>query len=164
MVIAIRDAIRHLDPGVPVDRIGTMAQALSETVALPRFRSLLMTVFATAALLLAAVGIYGVLAYSVAQRAQEIGVRMALGATVHDVLRLVIGQGSRLAVVGLALGVIGALGLTRVLKGMLFGVTASDAVTFVSAVLVLGGVAVAASLIPALRAVRIAPAITLRDE
>jgi putative ABC transport system permease protein len=164
MVSAIRDAIRHLDPGVPVDRISTMAQALSDSVALPRFRSLLMTVFAMAALLLAAIGIYGVLAYSVAQRAQEIGVRMALGATVHDVLKLVIGQGSRLAAVGIALGLTGALGLTRVLKQMLFGVTASDTVTLVSAALILGGVAVAASLIPALRAARIAPSATLREE
>jgi putative ABC transport system permease protein len=163
-VSAIRDEIRRLDPGVPVDRISTMAQALSDSVALPRFRSLLMTVFAMAALLLAAIGIYGVLAYSVAQRAQEIAVRMALGATVRDVLRLVIGQGSRLAVVGIALGLTEALGLTRVLKQMLFGVSTSDAVTFVIAPLVLGGVAIAASLIPALRAVRIAPASTLRGE
>jgi hypothetical protein len=99
-------------------------------VALPRFRSLLMSLFAATALLLAAVGIYGVTAYSVAQRTQEIGVRIALGATASGVLRLVIGQGGRLASVGIALGLIGAIALTRVLERMLFGVSASDTLTF----------------------------------
>ena len=164
MTSAIRSQIRQLDPGVPVDRIGTMAQALSDSVALPRFRSLIMTAFATAALLLAAVGIYGVLAYSVARRKHELGVRMALGATSRDVIMLVVGQGSRLALVGIGLGVVGALGLTRVLKQMLFGVAASDAVTFTSAALVLGAVATTASLVPALRAARVVLSIALRHE
>jgi putative ABC transport system permease protein len=159
----IRREIRGLDSNVPVDRIGTMGQVLSESVALPRFRSLLMTVFATTALLLAAIGIYGVIAYSVAQRTQELGVRMALGATRSRVLTLVIGQGSRLAILGIALGLAGAFGLTRILKKMLFGITPSDTVTFVATALLLGAVAIAASLIPALRAARIDP-VTLRHE
>ncbi|MEX2263379.1 MAG: ABC transporter permease [Bryobacteraceae bacterium] len=161
---AVRQEIRSLDPGVPIDRVGTMSQALSESVSLPRFRSLLMTVFAATALLLAAIGIYGVIAYSVAQRTQEIGVRMALGATPAGVLRLVIGQGGRLAFVGIALGLAGAFGLTRVLEKMLFGVSASDTVTFASAALVLGAVAIVASLIPALRAARVDPLTALRHD
>jgi putative ABC transport system permease protein len=161
---AIREEIRRIDPVVPVDRISTLAQSTAESVALPRFRSLLMTLFAATALLLAAIGIYGVVAYSVAQRTQEIGVRMALGASASAVLRMVIGQGGRLAAMGIALGVIGAIALTRFLEGLLFGVSASDTVTFAGTALVLGAVAVFASLIPAWRAARIDPVTALRQE
>jgi ABC-type antimicrobial peptide transport system permease subunit len=147
-----------------VDRISTLAQSTAESVALPRFRSLLMTFFAATALLLAAVGIYGVVAYSVAQRTQEIGVRMALGATVSGVLQLVIGQGGRLASVGIAVGLAGSFALTRVLEKMLFGIGSYDALTFAGAALVLGAVAVFASLIPALRAARVDPVTALRQE
>jgi putative ABC transport system permease protein len=161
---AVREEIRNLDPNVPVDRVGTMAQALAESLSLPRFRSFLMGVFAVTALLLAAIGIYGVIAYSVTQRSQEIGVRMALGATRSGIVRLVVGQGSRLAIVGLVLGLAGAVGLTRFLEKMLFGVTASDTVTFASAAIVLGAVAIVASLIPALRAAGIDPVTALRQE
>ncbi|MEX2263378.1 MAG: ABC transporter permease [Bryobacteraceae bacterium] len=164
LAAAVRREIHGLDPNVPVDRVDTMARALAESVALPRFRSLLMAVFAATALLLAAIGIYGVIAYSVAQRTQEIGVRMALGATPGGVLRLVIGQGGRLAFVGIALGLAGAFGVTRVLEKMLFGVSASDTVTFASAALVLGAVAIVASLIPALRAARVDPLTALRHD
>ena len=156
--------VRAVDPGVPVDRVGTPAQALSGSVAVPRFRSLLMDVFAATALLLAAIGIYSVIAYSVAQRTQEIGIRMALGATPPGVLGLVISQGGRLASVGIALVLAGAFALTRVLQNMLFGVTASDTVTFASAGLVLRAVSVVASLIPAWRAARIDPITALRQE
>jgi ABC-type antimicrobial peptide transport system permease subunit len=123
-----------------------------------------MAIFALAALALAAVGIYGVLAYSVERRTQEIGIRMALGATPTGVLRLVIGQGSRLTSVGIVLGLAGAFALTRVLQKMLFGVTASDTVTFAGAALLLGTVAVVASVIPAWRAARIDPVTALRQE
>jgi putative ABC transport system permease protein len=161
---AVRQEIRGLDPNVPVDRLGTMAQAFAESVSLPRFRSFLMGVFAATALLLAAIGIYGVIAYSVVQRRQEIGVRMALGATRSGVVRLVVGQGSRLAIIGIGLGLAGAVGLARFLEKMLFGVTASDTVTFAGAALVLGAVAIVASLIPALRAAGIDPVTALREE
>jgi putative ABC transport system permease protein len=164
LAAAVRREIHRLDPNVPVDRVGTMADALADSVALPRFRSLLMAVFAGSVLLLAAIGIYGVIGYSVAQRTQEIGLRMALGATPAAVLRLVLGQGSRMVLLGIALGLTGALGLTRVLRRMLFGVTASDTMTFAGAALVLGAVAVLASLIPALRAARIDPVTALRQE
>jgi putative ABC transport system permease protein len=164
LISAVRTEIRELDPDVPVARVSTMAEALSESVSLPRFRALLMAIFAATALMLAAIGIYGVIAYSVAQRTQEIGVRMALGATAPSVLRLVVGQGSRLAFVGISFGLAGAFGLTRVLKKMLFGVTSSDPLTFAAVVLILGAVAVMASLIPALRAARVDPMTALRHE
>jgi putative ABC transport system permease protein len=161
---AVRREIHSLDANVPVDRVGTMAQALSESVSLPRFRSLLMGIFAAAALMLAAIGIYGVIAYSVAQRTQEIGVRMALGATPPGVLRLVISQAGSLTSVGIALGLIGAFAVIRLLKKMLLGVSASDPVTFAGTALLLGAVAVVASLIPALRAARVDPVTALRHE
>ncbi|MGH9627947.1 MAG: FtsX-like permease family protein [Bryobacteraceae bacterium] len=164
LAAAVRREIHSFDPNVPADFVGTMADALADSVTLPRFRSLLMAAFAVSALLLSAIGIYGVIAYSVAQRTQEIGVRMALGATPPRVLRLVIGQGGRLASIGIVLGLAGAFGLTGVLEKMLFGITASDTVTFVATVLVLGAVAVVASFVPALRAARVDPVTALRHE
>jgi putative ABC transport system permease protein len=160
----IQAEIRAIDPNVPLARAGSMEEALHESVALPQFRTTAMAVFALSALALAAVGIYGVLAYSVERRTQEIGVRMALGATSAAVLRLVLGQGSRLASVGIGLGLVGALALTRVLKEMLFGVTTSDTVTFAAAAFVLGTVAAVATLVPAWRAARVDPITALRRE
>jgi putative ABC transport system permease protein len=164
LAATLRREIHSLDPNVTVDRVGTMAQALADSVTLPRFRSLLMAVFAASALLLSAIGIYSVIAYSVAQRTQEIGIRMALGATPSGVLRLVIGQASRLAMVGIALGVAGSFGLAGVLKGMLYGVSPSDPATLAGAVIVLGAVAIVASLAPALRAARIDPITAVRQK
>jgi ABC-type antimicrobial peptide transport system permease subunit len=164
LTATVRAEIRSLDPGVPVDRIGTMAGALSESIALSRFRSFLMAVFAITALLLAAIGIYGVVAYSVARRTREIGVRMALGATPSGVIALIVRQGSRPVVVGMALGLAGAFALTRALEGMLFGVTASDPLTFAGGTVALSAVAVVACLVPALRASRIDPLMALRHE
>ncbi|MBI2690087.1 MAG: ABC transporter permease [Acidobacteria bacterium] len=161
---SVRAEIRAVDPAIPIARAGTMAEALSESVALPRFRSLLMTVFATVALLLAAIGIYGVVAYSVTQRTQEIGVRMALGASGANVLQLVVGQGGRLALIGVVLGLIGAAAVTKVMKKLLFQIEPADTTTFAAAAVVLGTVALAASLLPALRAARINPVVALRNE
>jgi len=160
----IQAQIRAIDPDVPVARVGSMKDALRESVALPQFRTTAMAIFALSALVLAAVGIYGVLAYTVERRTQEIGIRLALGATPTGVLRLVVGQGSCLTMIGIAFGLLGAFGLTRVLQNMLFGVTASDTVAFVGAALVLGTVALAATFIPAWRAAHIDPLAALRQE
>jgi predicted permease len=164
LVPAVRQALHGLDPDVPVDRVGSMAETLTASLSLPRFRSLLMAVFAVTALLLAGIGIYGVIAYSVAQRRQEIGVRMALGATRANVLTLIIGQGSRLTLLGIAAGLAGAFVLATFLRTMLFGITPSDTVTFAGVALILGAVAIVASLIPALRASRIDPVTALRQD
>jgi putative ABC transport system permease protein len=163
-IAAVRQAIRALDPNVPVDRVGTMADAMSQSVSLSRFRSLLMTAFAATALLLAAIGIYGVVAYAVAKRTKEIGLRMALGATPSGVVAMVASQASRPIAAGIAGGLIGAFLLTRVLETMLFGVTTSDPMTFVGAVAVLSAVATAACFVPAFRASRIDPLVALRNE
>lgn len=161
---AVRQELRSVDPGVPIDRIGTLDRVMSQSVSLPRFRSLLMAVFATVALLLAALGIYSVIAYSVAQRTREIGLRMALGATPSGMLAMVVGQAASLAIVGVGVGLAGAFGLARVLEGMLFGVTSSDATTFIGAALLLGAVAVLSSFVPALVAARTDPIRALRTE
>jgi predicted permease len=161
---AVEADIRAIDPNVPVATAGSMEEALRESVALPQFRTTAMALFAILALALAAVGIYGVLAYSVERRTQEIGIRVALGATPGRVLGLVIAQGSRLTGVGIVLGLVGAFALTRVLRSMLFGVSPSDTVTFASAALVLSTVALVATVMPAWRAARIDPIAALRQE
>jgi putative ABC transport system permease protein len=156
--------IRRLEPNVIVSEASTMDEAISDSVAQPRFRTTLIGAFALLALLLAAVGIYGVIAYSVSQRTQEIGVRMALGARRADVLAMILGEGAILAAIGIAIGLAGALALTRLLAGLLFTVKPTDPVTFVAVSLLLAVVSVAAGFLPAQRATRIDPLTALRWE
>jgi putative ABC transport system permease protein len=158
----LRRAVQAVDPDAVVGSVVTLEQAMSSAVAQPRFRTLLLTAFAAVALLLAAIGIYGVIAYSVAQRRHEIGVRMALGARRSAVVRLIVGQGASLALAGIGLGLAGAIALSRLLANQLFEVSATDPVTFLLVPLLLGGVALAASLIPARRAARIDPHAALK--
>ena len=164
MAEAIRNAVRTMDKTLPVDNVRTMDQRLSDSVAEPRFRTLLLAAFALLALTLAAVGVYGVMSHMVAQRTREIGVRMALGAQRCSVLAMVIGQGMKVTALGVAIGVCGSFGLTRVLKTFLFHVAPTDPSIFVLAGVVLAGVAVAACYIPARRAARIDPIVALRCE
>lgn len=160
----VRAVMRELDASLPVARLQTMEQNVAETVRRPRFLTLLLGVFAALALALAAVGTYGVLSYSVAERSHEFGIRMAMGAQTGDVLAMVLKSGLALAGAGLVLGVAGAVGATRLMRTLLFGVSATDATTFLVAPVVLAAVAVAACLIPAQRATRVHPAVVLREE
>ncbi|HYW43783.1 MAG TPA: ABC transporter permease [Bryobacteraceae bacterium] len=161
---ALRRNIQSIDPGVTLAQIGTMEQALALSVSQPRFDTMLLVLFAGIALLLAAVGVYGLIAYSVAQRTHEIGVRMALGAAQGDVQRMVVRQGASLAAVGIVLGLGGALALTRLLQTMLFGIGITDPLTFAAAPSGLMLVVLLAIYVPALRATRISPVVALRYE
>jgi predicted permease len=160
----IRQAIHELDPNQPLRSVATLSGVLSESIARDRFFTLLFGIFGGLALVLAAVGIYGVLAYSVGQRTREIGVRMALGARSADVLRMVVGGGMLLVGVGVVLGTIAALLLTRVLQSELYGISATDPLTFAAALGFLGAVALLASYVPARRATRVDPTVALRAE
>ena len=160
---AFRETIRAINGDVPV-RASTMSDALSISVATPRFRTLLIGAFAALALALAIAGVYGVMAYAVSRRTAEIGVRMAMGAASSDILRLVMGQGLRLALAGIALGCLMAYGLARLLRGMLFGVGPADPVVFALVPLALIVTAAAATAIPAWRASRIDPTTALRAD
>ncbi len=164
VVSAIRAQVLQIDPEQPIAEIKSMDEALDEFVAQPRFNMVLLAMFAGLALVLAAVGIYGIMAYSVTQRTHEIGVRMALGARRQDVLRLVLTQAIRLAAVGLAMGLIAAFVATRVLATMLYGTTSTDPATFVLISVLLCGVAVIASYVPARRATKVDPMVALRYE
>jgi len=161
---AARNVIRTLDSEQPVADVRTMESLIGASVARARFNTLLLTVFAVVALLLAGVGIYGVMAYSVAQRTHEIGVRMALGARASDVLRLVVKRGMTLALGGVAIGVAASLALTWLMKTLLFNVSATDPLTFVGIPLLLALVALLACLIPAWRAAKVDPMVALRYE
>ncbi|MBI4905192.1 MAG: ABC transporter permease [Acidobacteria bacterium] len=161
---ALRRDIQSIDPGVTLAQIGTMERALNLSMSRPRFNTGLLTLFAGIALLLAAIGIYGLIAYSVAQRTREIGVRMALGAARGDVMRMVVRQGVSLAAIGIMVGLGGAFILTRLLKAMLFGIGVKDALTFVAATVGIMLVVLLATFVPALRATRISPVVALRHE
>jgi len=160
----LRDELHQLDAGLPLAGVATMDQLLGKSISSSRFTMLLLGVFAAFALVLAAVGIYGLIAYSVTQRTQELGVRMAMGAQTRDVLRLVLMQGARLVLLGAALGLLAALGLSRLLTSLLFGVGALDPLTILTVPAFLALVALAACYIPARRATRVDPLVALRYE
>jgi len=161
---AIRGEIAALDPQVPLSNVATMDEVVSASVANQRFSALLFALFGGIALLLAAVGIYGVISYGVAQRTHEIGIRVALGAGRTEVLRLIVGEAMRPALFGAAVGLAVAVGLTRLLTRLLFGVRPSDPPTFGAVLLILFAVALLASYIPARRATRVDPTVALRYE
>jgi ABC-type antimicrobial peptide transport system permease subunit len=161
---AVRRAVLELDAQQPIYDVKTMREVMAENVSDRRFSLLLLGTFAGLALLLAAVGIYGVMSYSVVQRTREIGIRMALGARQNSVLWLVVGQGARLALVGVGIGLVVALGVSRALDSLVYGMSATDPLTYALVALGLGGVAVVASWLPARRAMRVDPAVSLRAE
>ena len=161
---AVRQEIAALDRGVPVYQVATMDQLLSSSLATQRFNLFLLVLFAAVALGLAAIGIYGVLAFSVSRRTHEIGIRLALGACPGDVLRLVVRQGMQLVITGIALGIAGALALTRLMASMLYGVSATDPATFILVSVLLVMVALIACCVPARRAMRVDPMAALRME
>jgi putative ABC transport system permease protein len=161
---AVRHAIESVDPNQPATEIRTMNEFLTAAVAQRRLSMLLLGGFAAIATILAAIGIYGVMAYAVTQRSHEIGIRMALGAEPADVLRMVVLDGMRLAVIGLFLGIVGSTLAVRYLESQLYGVKATDPATFVGVVLLLAAVAVAACYFPARRATKVDPLTALRYE
>jgi putative ABC transport system permease protein len=160
----LRATVRELDPNVPVSDVAAMDHVLSSAMARPRFAAILLTAFSAVAMMLGAIGIYGVIAYAVSQRTREIGVRMALGATPRDALWMVLRRGVWLTIAGLVVGTVAALGATRLLGGLLYGVSPTDPVTFAGVAVMLAGVAVLACYIPARRATRVDPAMALRAE
>jgi len=164
MASAVRSQVVALNKDQAVFNVRTMEQIVARSVAARRFFMLLLTVFSVVALALASLGIYGLMSYAVAQRAREIGVRMALGAQASDVLKLVIGQGMMLALVGVALGLVASVALTRTMKDLLFGVRATEPATFVAIALLGTLVALLACWIPARQATKVDPMIALRNE
>ncbi|MCA1559970.1 MAG: ABC transporter permease, partial [Acidobacteria bacterium] len=164
IVNAVAAIVREQDPNLAVGDVQTMGEVVANSVAQRRLMTLLLATFAGAALLLAAVGIYGVIAYSVTQRTQEIGIRMALGARQGDVLRMIVGHAMTLAAAGILIGGVGALLLTRLMTGLLFDIQPADPLTFGAVATVLAGVAALASYIPGRRATQVDPVIALRAE
>ena len=160
----VKKALAQIEPNQPVSGVRTMEQVVAGSMGARRFIMVLLTTFALLALVLAAVGIAGVVSYSVAQRTQEIGVRMALGARPLDVMSLVVGGSMAWALGGIALGLCASFGLTRVLAGVLYGVTPTDPVVLASVTTLLVAVAVAASYLPARQAARVDPVVALRSE
>jgi len=164
LIPSVRETVRQIDKAQPIAEVREMKQIISEVAAQPRFNTLLLSLFAGVALLLAAAGIYGVMSYSVTQRTHEIGLRMALGAQTSDVIRLIVGQCIKLTIVGLALGLAGSYAMTRVMATLLYGVSPTDPSTFAGCALLLVVVALLACYLPARRATKVDPLIALRYE
>jgi ABC-type antimicrobial peptide transport system permease subunit len=156
--------LREVDPLVPMPTLEPLSSRVETAVALPKLYAKMVTLFATAALLLAALGVYGVMSYGVTQRQREIGVRLALGAEPSGIRRMVLGQSGRLALIGLVVGTAGALALGQLMGKLLFGVTRFDMPTLVSVPIVLGVVTIVASWIPARRAMQLDPLSAIREE
>ncbi|HEX8143168.1 MAG TPA: ABC transporter permease [Pyrinomonadaceae bacterium] len=161
---AVRREVQAIDASQPVFNVNTMEQVLADSLASQRLSMLLLSIFASVALILAAVGIYGVLSYTVVQRTHEIGIRMALGARVQDVFKLVVGQAMTMVLIGIGLGLVGAFAITRVMASLLYGVSATDPLTFGLVSLLLAAIALIACLIPARRATKVDPMVALRYE
>jgi len=159
---AIRQAVHSIDKDLPVTDVRSFRDALGQSISRERFRTFLLGSFSAIALALAAVGVFGVISYSASQRTHEIGIRMALGAQRRDVLHLILGQGAKLALLGLGIGVVLAFLLTRFIASLLYSVSATDPLTFGAVAIVLLGVAVTACYIPARRATRVDPMVALR--
>ena len=161
---AARGAVQSLDRDLPVYDAFTLESMVDRALGQPRFYVLLLSIFAALAVVLAVVGIYGVIAYTVQQRTREIGIRIALGASRERVVGMVVRRGLALAILGIALGTVGSYALTRVLRTLLFGVSARDPMTFVAVAALLGGVALVASWVPARRAARVDPLTAMRAD
>jgi putative ABC transport system permease protein len=161
---AVRQQLRSLDPEQPIYAVKTMEQYVSAAMAQPELRAVLLAVFAGIALVLAAVGTYGVMAFLVAERRHEIGIRLALGAEPRAVLRMVVGYGIILTLAGLGIGLAGATALARILSGLLYGMSATDPMTFVALAVSLGVVSLVAAYVPARRATKVDPIVALRHE
>jgi putative ABC transport system permease protein len=160
----VRGAVSSIDPAMPVDQIETMEQLVSVSVSQPRFRTVILAAFSVLALVMASVGIYGVMNYLVIQRTREFGIRLSVGATRGDVLRLVLGRAAVLIGVGLCLGLVGSMLLVRLIAKLLYGISPLDPLTFFAVSILLSAVALSASYIPARRATRVDPMVALRWE
>jgi putative ABC transport system permease protein len=164
LVGVVRSEVAAINKDVPLFAVQTMNQRIGDQLATDRVIAVLLSVFGGCALLLAAIGIYGVVGYAVAQRTHEIGIRIALGADQRDILKLIVSQGMVLTVIGAGIGLALALAATQLLKSLLFGISATDPLTFVSVVIVLVGVALLACYLPARRAMKVDPLVALRYE
>jgi putative ABC transport system permease protein len=161
---AVREQIWALDPDLPINRILTMEESIAQTIYLERFGTVFMSLFSFVSLILASLGIYGIMAYSVSQRRHEIGVRMAIGAQMLDVIKLVVGQGTRLVIIGVVIGLLGSFVLTRILASQLYGISATDPLTYAYVSLLLILISLLACYIPARKASKVDPMVTLRCE
>ncbi|HET6892333.1 MAG TPA: FtsX-like permease family protein, partial [Pyrinomonadaceae bacterium] len=164
LIGAAREQVKTVDPEQPIYNVRTMHDIRAESIASERLNLTLFSIFAGIALVLAVVGIYGVMSYSVTQRTHEIGIRMAIGAQPRDVFRMILGQGMILAVIGIAIGLVAAYGLTRLMATMLFGVGPTDPATFVAIAVILAVVALLACYLPGRRATKVEPVVSLRYE